>query len=391
MDAERAILHLDMDCYYVSVERLHNPSLIGRPVAVGGPEGGRGVVSSASYEARAFGVRSAMPMARARQLCPGLVVVGGSMEVYTRYSRRIHQLLEEFTPLVQMASQDEAYVDLTGTERLWGPALAAAERVRRRIVDETGLPCSVGLATNKLVAKVASALCKPSALLFVPPGSEARFLAPLPVRSLPGIGPKAAERLRELGVTRIGEVAALGAERLGRFFGSHGAELAARAIGIAPGAVECDTLPKSIGNEETFSRDRADHEFLDMILATLSEKVASRLRGQGAAAMTITLKYRYENFETHTAARSLPSPTNDDAEILRSARLLLADRAVRGRPLRLLGVTAGNLVFGEFQEDLFDGGEEAEKRQRLHSALDAARRKHGPSILRRGNTIGEGG
>lgn len=389
MNREKVLLHLDMDCYYVSVERLLNPALVGKPVAVGGAEWGRGVVSSASYEARAHGVRSAMPMGRARQLCPGLVVVSGSMEVYTKYSRRIRELLEEFTPLVQMASQDEAYMDLTGTERLWGPPLAAAEKVRARVAGATGLPCSVGLATNKLVAKVASGLCKPSALLHVPPGSEEAFLAPLPVRRLPGVGPKAAERLRELGITCIGDIARMGGDRLQRLFGNHGFALAERARGIAHGEVEIDSCPKSIGAEETFTRDTCEARFIDSILAGLSEKVASRLRAQDAAAQTVTLKYRYENFETHTAAESFTSPTDDEGEILGAARRLLAKKASGGRPLRLVGVTAGNLLFGEIQEDLFGLGEEREKRRRLHAALDTARRKHGFSILRRGNTARE--
>lgn len=376
MTTDCAIAHLDMDCFYVSVERLHDPSLVGIPVAVGGPEGGRGVISSASYEARAFGVRSAMPVTRALQLCPRLKLVQGSMSKYSEYSRKIHDILLGFTPMVQMASQDEAYLDLTGTGRLWGPALRAAQLIRETIFRETSLPCSIGLASNKLVAKIASGLCKPSALMYIPSGSEESFLAPLPIRRIPGIGPKAAEKLKLYGVERVGQGATLDRRIASRLFGSMVNEFYEKMRGRSSDIVQPGELPKSIGGEETFGEDQWDREFLVGILSALSEKVAWRLRINECRARTIILKYRYSNFETHTASTTLPSPTNDEGELLAISRAMLEEKWDKRRPLRLVGVTGSNLVYGEYQDDFLESGRH-EKMDRLHAAIDAARDRHG--------------
>ena len=384
---ERMILHLDMDCFYVSVERLLDPALISRPVAVGGSPDGRGVVASASYEARKFGVRSAMPMSKAVRLCPGLVVVGGALSRYGEYSARIAGIMEEFTPLVQMASQDEAYLDLTGTERLWGTALSAGHRLRERIVRETGLPCSIGIGTSKMVAKIASALCKPRALLSIPPGSEARFLAPLSIGRMPGIGQKSEERLREIGIRTIGQLATAEEKLLLRVFGNKGGEMRLRALGRSSDVVVPQENPKSIGAEETLDRDTTDPLEIDQLLASLVERVASRLRHQPCMASCITVKYRYTGFETHTASETLAVPVNDDMQMLAVARRLLAEHRNAALSIRLLGVTASSLVFGQWEADFLEEAGQ-DKRTRLNEAMDKMRDKHGFGILRRASSKG---
>lgn len=379
------IVHIDMDSFFVSVERLRNPALRGAVVAVGGPAGGRGVISSASYEARAFGVRSAMPVSEALRLCPKLILVQSSHGVYGEYSRRIEETLLTFSPLVEMASGDEAYVDLSGTEKLWGPPAAVANRMREAIVAATELPCSVGVATSKMVGKIASDICKPHGLLWVPAGAEAAFLKPLPINRMPGAGPKTTERLRELGLRTIGQLADMDPARLEKLFGTWGRELSERARGIYRSPVVPDSLPKSVSAEETFDRDQTAPDFLDATLSQLCERVAGRLRRYGAWAGSVTLKYRYADFETHTAQSSLPTGTNDELELLREARALLA-RHWRGRSIRLLGVAGANLLFDRVQLDLLESTDDG-KRDRLAEAIDASRKKYGFGALRRGSSL----
>ncbi len=384
---QRSILHIDMDCFYVSVERLRDPSLNGKPVAVGGTPDGRGVVASASYEARAFGVRAAMPMAVAVRLCPQLVAVQGFHSRYSEVADEIHDTLNEFSPVVQMASQDEAYVDLTGTERLWGPANVAAQRVRDAVVRRTGLPCSVGLGSSKLISKVASDLCKPRGFLAVPHGSEESFLAPLPAKRLPGVGPRTEERLAQRGLRLVGEIAATPKEELEALFGVHGHDLHRAARGIGSSEVEPERIAKSIGAEETLDRDTTDPGVLGGLLANLCEKVAYRMRRAECHAGGVTLKYRYEDFETHTAARVLPVPTNDETVLLGEVRALLTAHTARGRLIRLLGVQATHLLFGERQLDLLaDPGDG--RTERLLAAIDDIRGRHGYGAVRRASSTG---
>jgi len=385
--APRVILHLDMDCFYVSVERLLDPSLEGIPVAVGGTPDGRGVVASASYEARKFGVRSAMAMGMALRLCPHMRVVSSAYSQYSKYAEHIHTILREFSPLVQMASQDEAYVDLTGTERLWGPPQVCAQTIRDRITREVKLPCSIGLASSKLVSKVASDLCKPQGFLWVPTGSEESFLAPLPVGRLPGVGSRTEERLAEFGITKIGHLRLRPEGELETLFGSHGRDLAERARGIGSSEVIPYAPPKSIGAEETFAEDTADMETLVGLLSNLSEKVASRLRKTECLATGVTLKYRYDDFETHTGACALADPTDDEVELLNHAKNILTHHWQRHRRIRLLGVTATGLLFGKRQSDLFREAE-LQKQERIHAAIDAIRDKHGYSAVRRAASTG---
>jgi DNA polymerase-4 len=382
----RSVIHVDMDCFYVSVERHLDPTLVGKCVAVGGSPDGRGVVASASYEARKFGVKSAMPMSQALRLCPQLVIVGGTFSRYAGFSQKVYDALAEFTPLVQMASQDEAYLDLTGTGLLWGPPLAAAEAIHTRVIGQTGLPCSLGVASNKLVAKVASSLCKPSALLYIPTGSEEAFFRGLPAGYLPGVGNKSAARLKELGINTLGQLAAADTRRLSQHFGNGVAELQARARGEDQSVIVNDEPAKQVSAEETFERDSADTEFLHGILSNLCEKVAYRMRKDSCRACTMTLKYRYSNFETHTASLTLANPTDDESEMVAVARQLLEEKWSR-QPIRLLGIAGSNLLWERRQLDLLEQPVD-EKRTRLHSAIDAVRGKHGYGIVRRGSSTG---
>ena len=389
MEPNPLIIHVDMDSFYVSVERLKDPSLIGKPVIVGGTPDGRGVVASASYEARAFGVHSAMPSSQAVRLCPKAIFVRGDFHEYTHYSRRIREILEEFTPVVRMAGQDEGYLEMTGPERLWGAPRKVAQLSRERVLDETRLPCSLGLGATRTIAKIASALCKPRGILWVPGGSEREFLAPLPIRKMPGIGPKSQKRLNELGLKRLGDLVRLGRAEMERLFGVHGGELYDRACGIGGSELSAAEDAKSVGKEVTFERDTTDREFLAGVLSELTEKVASRLRKAGARAATVTLKYRYAGFETHTAARTLASPTADERVLLETALELLEGNAERGRAVRLIGVTGCNLVWGEAQVDVRADSEEAERRGRVLDAIDAVRDRHGFSAIRRAKSRDE--
>lgn len=385
-DAAKSILHIDMDCFYVSVERLRDPALNGRPVAVGGSPDGRGVVASASYEARVFGVRSAMAMGAALRLCPHLIVIRGTYSRYAEVAARINEILLSFTPLVEMASQDEAYLDLTGTERLWGAGALAADRIRRRVAEETRLPCSVGIGANRTIAKIASGLAKPSGLLWVPGGSEAAFLRNLPVESLPGVGERTRERLRSLGILRVGDLAAADEGLLRRHLGEHGIDLVRRARGEGSTRVEPEREAKSIGAEETFDTDTADAEYLHAVLSALCERVAFRLRQSGRHAQTVTVKLRYTNFETHTVAQTLEAPINDEVRLFEAARALLENRRDPGRPLRLVGVTASGLCDGPGQLDLIANADDS-RRLQTQKAVDALRKKHGFSAIRRASSI----
>lgn len=382
------IIHVDMDSFYVSVERLLDSSLDGKPVVVGGKPNSRGVVASASYEARAFGVRSAMPSSQAYRLCPQAIFVAGNYSKYSHYSRQTREVMQSMTPLVQVASQDEAYLDMTGTERLWGTPVAMGGRLREEIMSKTGLPCSVGISSNKMVSKIASSICKPKGLLWVPPGSEALFLAPLKVGRIPGLGPKSQKRLHELGIQRIGDLQKLGRDDCIRLFGPHGGELFEKAMGNSSARVVTEEETKSISHETTFERDIVDAEELSRVLSQLSERVAARVRRDGYWASTIGIKFRYSDFETHTGARTLSAPTRDDRLIFRTASELFTAKREKNRPIRLLGVVCSSLVAEESQLDLLGKSEESGRRDRLMTAIDALREKHGFGSIRNASSTG---
>jgi DNA polymerase IV len=343
----RTIFHVDMDAFFVSVEELYDPSLKGKPVVVGGQRHERGVVSAASYAARKFGVHSAMPLRTAAKLCPQAVFVDGHPERYREYSRRVHEVLGHFSPLVEMASVDEAYIDMTGTDRLHGPPMQSAHRLHTEMKSATQLNCSVGIGSSRLIAKVSSAKAKPNGVLWVLTGQEAKFLAPLDVGDIPGVGKVMEQNLHGMGIKRVGDLAALEEADLEERFGKWGLALAGKSRGEDSGgwfdtAVGEHTDPKSISHEHTFNEDTANVEQLESTLMRLSEMVGRRLREGEYFARTIQLKLRYKDFTTITRAHSLEEPTQSDREIFEQARRLFLSNWKKGIPVRLLGVQTSN-------------------------------------------------
>src|ERR1700720_991735 len=297
-----SILHVDMDAFFVSVELLDRPELRGRPVVVGGQPDQRGVVTAASYEARKYGIQSAMPLRTAGKLCPHAVFLESRHPLYSRWSDRVAAILGKYSPVVEMASVDEAYLDLAGTERLHGPPLAAADALLREITATTGLPCSAGLARTRLVAKVASDQAKPRGLVWVPAESEEAFLAPLDVRRIPGIGKVTEAALKAAGIEKVGQLAATAQEKLEQDFGRWGTALYRKARGGDTYEFFVDAEPKSISHNRTFSEDTRDPAALDATLSLLSQKAMKRLREAGLSASTVTVTIRYAGFETITRA-----------------------------------------------------------------------------------------
>ena len=380
----RAILHADLDAFYASVEVLDDPSLRGKPVIVGGDPGARGVVSAASYEARRFGVHSAMPLRTAARLCPTGVFLPGRPERYRDLSRQVMRIFASYTPLVEPISLDEAFLDVTASRDAFGDGEAIGQAIKKRVLDEVGLVVSVGVASNKLCAKVASDLRKPDALVVVPPGGEAAFLAPLPVSRLWGVGPQSRQALADYGVTTIGQLAALPDATLRRRFGSHGAELAQRARGIDRSPVIPSQAPKSIGHELTFDRDVVDPARLEATLLDLAESVATRLRAHGLAAGAVQLKLRYEGFETLTRQMPVEHQTRESAPIYAAGVALLRRTLVRDRAVRLIGLTAINLTDLQ-QLTLFDA---PDRTDRITASIDAVRERFGEKAITRARLIG---
>jgi len=381
----RTIFHVDMDAFFVSVEELFDPSLKGQPVVVGGRRGERGVVSAASYEARKFGVHSAMPLRTAAKLCPQAIFLEGHRERYAECSRQVARVLRNFSPQVEMASIDEAYVDVSGTTRLHGAPFAAAHKLHEAIGRETGLRCSIGIASSKLVAKVASDQAKPNGILWVLPGTEVDYLAPLDVRKIPGVGAVTEETLRRVGVRKVGDLASLDAAFLEEKLGRWALSLAGKARGEDAGGWFAGPIgtgedPKSISHEHTFGTDTADAALLESTLTKLSEMVARRLRENGLYTRTIQLKLRYEDFSTITRAHSVDRPTQVDQDLIRESRELFRANWRRGRKVRLLGVQAGNLSASEGQLGLLVD-EQNEKRKRAWSAVDKLRDKFGDGSI----------
>jgi DNA polymerase-4 len=379
------ILHVDLDAFFAAVEQRDRPDLRGKPVIVGG--GGpndRGVVSAASYEARAFGVRSAMPLRTAGALCPQGIFLPVDGAKYGRVSSQVMAILRRFTPRVEPVSIDEAFLDVAGSEALFGDGAKIAAAIKRAIREEVGLTASVGVASTKLVAKVASELRKPDGLVVVPSGAEAAFLAPLPIARLWGVGPQTRQRLVDYGVTTIGDLAALPSDVLVRRLGPHGPELAARARGIDASPVSDGQDARSVSHEHTFAVDTRDTEEIERSLLALSEGVAGRLRAAGLKAGTITVKVRDTRFETRTRQRTLDEPT-DMTDTIWLTALELARPEVRGKTIRLLGVAASN--FGERpQLGLFAAGDD--RRRRAVEAADAVKRRYGPRAITRARLLG---
>ena len=387
MQSERIIFHLDMDAFFVSVEELFDPSLKGKPVIVGGAKDQRGVVAAASYAARKFGVHSAMPLRTAAKLCPDGIYLDGHPDRYREYSRKVHEILGLFSPKVEMASVDEAYLDMTGTARLLGPPLKAAHELHDAIGCELELNCSIGIGSSRVVAKIASDLAKPNGVLFVHPGHETRVFAGLPVRKMPGIGKVTEARLHELGIRTFADLNK--PEDLEHEFGAYGSAMAGKARGEDAGGWFDEEIgesaAKSISHEHTFGEDTADAQILETTLARLTEMVGRRLREQQFAARTIQLKLRYSNFETITRAHSLAEPTSSDHAILANIRALFHNNWRVGARVRLLGVhvsgfdaPAGSASFD------FDGGE---RWNQALSAADRLRDKYGDSAVHIGSAL----
>ena len=388
---QRIVCHVDMDAFFVSVEELFDPSLKGKPVVVGGKANQRGVVSAASYEARKFGVHSAMPLRTAGQLCPQALFVEGHFERYREYSKKVLKVLNRFSPRVEMASIDEAYLDLTGTERLHGPPMQVAHKLHQAIGNETQLNCSLGVASSRLVAKVSSDAAKPNGVLFVLPGQEAKFLAPLNVRTIPGVGKKAEAALHKLGIRKGGDLAKLDENFLAAHFGKWGLALAGKAKGADAGGwfdseIGADEDPKSISHEHTFNDDVDNREELETTLLKLSEMVAKRLRAQKLYSKTIQLKLRYEDFSTFTRAHTLDHATQLDQEVA-GAVISLFRQAWDGKTrVRLLGVHAGTLQTVEGQMSLLEEPRTARLREAFRS-IDHIRDKYGAESIALAKTL----
>lgn len=373
--ATASILHVDMDSFFVSVELLDSPHLRGKPVAVGG-DSGRGVVASASYEARKFGVSSAMPVARAKQLCPGLVMIQPHFEKYTKASRAVMEIFHEFTPLVEPLSIDEAFLDVQGSRKLFGEPRDIASQIRARVKSETGLPASVGLAATKFVAKLASQRAKPDGLLEVAPERTLDFLHPLPIEAMWGVGQATGAKLHARAIRTLGDLASEPLESLVSIVGRAAAvKLHDLSRGRDPREIETHRVEKSIGKETTFEFDIRDLEALERELLRMTEEVGRKLRASHTRARTVAIKLRWSSFETVTRSRTLQEPTNVTRRMYLTAQELLRQLEPQGRPVRLLGVRAEGLID---EAQVVDGlWSEDERLRSLDHVVDEAHAKFG--------------
>ena len=380
---KKYIAHLDLDCFFVSVERTKNPDLIGKAVIVGGSATGRGVVASASYEARKFGIHSAMPTARAQRLCPDLMIVSGRHGEYGRISRQLYERLCELAPRVERASIDEMNMDFTGCESLYHNDLPGfMKTIQRLVLDEFHLPCSIGLSSNKTIAKIAVNQVKPGGVIFIPHGTEASYLAPLHIGVIPGIGKKTESYLNRKGFHTIADIQKRTEKEILDILGKHGVWIYRVAWGHGSDEVGEGGDAKSISREETFAKDIASTKELEKIIYELTEDVCRRLRKHGWKTGTITLKLRYSDFTTLTHAESI-EPTNDDAIIARTARALLHAAYTRTLPVRLIGVRLTNFVEQDQMElSLFPG---EQKKQELLRIMDSLRKRFGDEVIHLGS------
>ena len=373
-----------MDAFYASVEQLRRPETRGKPVVVG-HDGPRGVVAAASYEARKFGVHSAMPSATARRLCPTLIVIPADFDAYRAASARVFAVLRTYTPVIEPLALDEAYLDLSGNREARHQPEALGRRLKAGVREATGgLTASVGVATSKAVAKIASDLRKPDGLVVVPAGTEAAFLAPLSLRALPGLGPASERRLDGLGLRTVGDVAATPAGILSARLGSYGSTLKALAQGDDPREVSAPGMPKSISREVTFERDVVDREAIRLTVRTLAQDVTQSLRRHRLGARAVRIKVRFAGFETHTFQATMPTATDLDDDVLATAERLLGEALAQQRPVRLIGVGAAGLS-EVAQEGLFD--DSRMRRRALDGALDQLRQRFGPRAVLRGRPV----
>ncbi len=381
-DSERTILHMDLDSFFVSVERLKNPELVGKPVIVGGSSK-RGVVAACSYETRKFGVHSAMPMMQALKLCPDAIVIGGSHGEYSLYSKQVTNIIREEAPLFEKSSIDEFYIDLTGMEKYFG-CYQWATKLRQRIITETNLPISFGLSVNKMMAKIATGEAKPNGQLMIPRGTEAEFLASMKVGKIPFIGEKTEETLNKLGIKTVGQLANYNPKHLEQFIGSHAISLQQRARGIDNSPVTPFHEAKSVSTERTFYEDTMDEVYLRSLLSAMVEKVAFELRDDNKMAACVTVKVRYPDFKT-VSKQGMVELTASDHIFAEKAHQLFNELWDHKTPIRLLGFRLGNLEHGQQQLDMFRDKPEQVK---LYQALDKIKSLHGNNKIARASGIG---
>ncbi len=371
----RHIAHLDLDSFYVSVERLRNPKLIGKPVLIGGSSD-RSVVASCSYEARKFGIHSAMPMKTARKLCSHAIIVNGDMETYSKYSGIVTEIMQDSVPLFEKSSIDEFYIDMTGMDRFFG-CMKFMGTVKDKVRKECGLPTSYALSSNKLISKVAVNEVKPNGQIEIPFGEEKAYLAPLSITKIPGIGKQTAFLLVKMGVRTVKTLSEIPLEMLQNILGKNGTELWRRANGIDDSPVVPYHEQKSISTENTFSQDTIDMNFLHAEMVRMTERIAFEMRSQNKLTGCVTVKLRYSNFETFTKQKTIPY-TNSDEVLIRSASDLFEKLYDHRMLIRLLGVRFTNLIYGSYQISLFDDTQES---IRLYQAIDSVKKRFGAQFL----------
>jgi len=375
MAAKRYIVHIDLDSFFVSVERKFNPDLIGKPVIIGG-SAERGVVASCSYETRKFGVHSAMPTKQALKLCPDAIVIHGSHGRYSEASQQVTQIIHDTVPLYQKSSIDEFYIDLSGTERFYEPYKLASQ-LRQRIIKETGLPISFGMASGKTLAKMATNKAKPNGQIFVPHGKELEFLAPLPISAIPGLGESTCNKLYAYGLEKIGDLQRVELRFLETVFGKAGTWIWEKARGIDYGEIVPHSDRKSISTEHTFNDNVSDKKTLETVIISMTEELAGKLRRENKLASCLAIKIRYGNFETHTQQEKIPL-TAAEHILIPGIKNLLNKAWNQSRSIRLIGVRLSQLATGSYQINLFEDNEE---RIRLYQAMDRINFKFGDKTV----------
>jgi len=379
-------MHIDLDAFFVSVEQAQNPDLKGKPIVVGGKPDRRGVVASASYEARHYGLHAGMPLATASRLCPQAIFIEGNFHKYRDASQKFMTILADFSPYLEPLGLDEAYLDATGFESIHGTIRQMAVAIKQRIKDELGICASIGIASSKVVAKIASELSKPDGLLEVPTGEERSFLRPLPVAKMPGIGKKGERILKGLGINTIGQLAALPLGVLKGHFGAAGELMLNHANGIDDREVEPPGEAKSISRETTFGKDTGDSSFLKATLRYLSERVGSELRQKGKLSRCVTLKLRYADFTTITRQHTLSQASDTDQIIFDTGiKLLRKELSQEKQAIRLIGIGVSNLVEAGRQLEMLDAS--AQRLEKLNTAIDRIRKKYGFTAIQTGRTL----
>ena len=382
----RQILHIDLDAFFVSVEQMLNPELLGKAVVVGGHVDSRGVIAAASYEAREYGLKSGMSIAKAHHLCPHAIFVPGKFSHYIDASKKFMAVLADYTPDIEPMGLDEAYLDMTGFEPHYGPVKQIASTIKGRIKSEIGITASIGVSTSKVVSKVAANLCKPNGLLEVAPGKEQRFLAPLPIGKLPLVGPQTEKKLGGLGIKTVGDLAKWPVNLLQKMFGLHGQMLNLHAHGIDVNMVAPRQHIKSISRETTFAKDSLDHGYIKANLRYLSERVGAALRKEGKSAKCISLKLRYADFETTSRSLTPKQPIDTNESIFATGMILLEKTLkIRRHLIRLIGIGVSNLINKQSQLDIFDAT--LIKLEHLNATIDRIRSKYGYTAIQTGATL----